>query len=85
MQSTLAFIAKHLFSFFSSVFLKFSVCTNDLTPKQVNVLLINFDMCIQQEAAFSSEEVCGGEEILRLFRGFLAGVITGFVIHVQYP
>lgn len=28
---------------------------------------------------------CGGEEILRLFRGFLAGVITGFVIHVQYP
>lgn len=68
------------------MFLKFSVCSNDLTPKQVNVLLICSDMCIQQGPAFSSEEVWGGgEEILRLFRGFLAGVITGFVIHVQYP
>lgn len=60
MLSILAFIAKHLFSFFSSVFLKFSVCTNDLTPKQVNVLLICSDMCIQQEPAFSGAEVWGG-------------------------
>lgn len=81
MQSILAFIAKHLFSFLSSVFLKFSVCTNDLTPKQVNVLLICSDMCIQLFLV----KRCGGEEILCLFRGFLAGVITGFVIHVQYP
>lgn len=42
------------------MFLKFCVCTNDLTPKQVSVLLICSDKCIQQEPAFPSEEVWGG-------------------------
>lgn len=68
MLSILAFIAKHLFSFFSSVFLKFSICTNDLTPKEVNVLLICSDMCIQQEPAFSSEEMWEGGNPMPLQR-----------------
>lgn len=42
-------------------------------------------ICVSSRNQLFLVQRCGGEEILRLFRGFLAGVITGFVIHVQYP
>lgn len=42
------------------MFLKFSICSNDLTSKQVNTLLICSDLCIQQELSFPRKEVGGG-------------------------